>query len=610
MRCLIRTNGLARPRVSPFVKATIALLLVSLPLFGQTFTVGPEAWGADPTLTFAEARRVSAASAVGGILVAWQPLYRQAIYVQLAFESGNTNGGSGIAVVATPNERYLGNVASNGREWIVTWASEGRIWTAWIADGRLQATHAVATTSDIAHASPRVASNGSGYYLTWIDAGKLLGIRLDDFGNNSIAPTPQTLLANAETPAIFSNRLDYLVTASSGGALYAIAVSSTGEVGAATKLADAIVGEPVLSWDNVSYVAFWRDANGVWARAVQPDGSPRGERKPVTSEPLTPLAATRDTLLLREGDAISTANLTFGGVRVGDLEYERDVPGGVATIVPNTRNRYIVYALPTLVGASGFGDLRLAGATTAQHAVDIVPAGNGTYLMSWIEENGELRISRIINGVYANGRGYTIAPNVTRYAIASNGVDTSIALDDDIQDLVWSGTQFVKITGPTTARAATTRGGYVVVRDGVATAFAPDGTERSTTPIPGAGELLDVSSDGDRRVLVLFRHATIVLDENASIVRPLEPLALDATRAGWTGQSFLATRGNAAAHFTLDGQLLDTVTLFPTNIPPSETAVTVGALGYLRSMSEYYFGDVEHVMFRTLREETFRRRAM
>ncbi|MBV9497675.1 MAG: hypothetical protein JOZ54_25800 [Acidobacteria bacterium] len=591
------------------MKATIALLLVSLPLFGQTFTVGPEAWGADPTLTFAEARKVSAASAVSGILVAWQPLQRQAIYVQLAFESGNTNGGSGIPVVATPEERYLGNVASNGREWIVTWASEGKIWTAWIADGRLQATHAVGMTNDIAHASPRVASNGSGYYLTWIDAGKLLGIRLDDFGNNSITPTPRTLLANAETLATASNRLDYLVTASSGGALYAIAVSGIGEVGTPMKLADSVLGDPVLSWDNISYVAFWRDANGVWARAVQPDGSPRGERKPVTSEPMTPLGATRDMLLLREGDALYTANLTFGGVRVGDLEYERDVPSGVATIVPNTQNKYLVLALPTLVGASGFGDIKLAGATTAQHSVDIVPAGNGTYLMSWIEENGELRISRIINGIYANGRGYTIAPNVTRYAIASNGVDTSIAVEDDIQDLVWSGTQFVKITGATTARAATTRSGYVVVRDGVATAYAPDGTQRSSTPIAHAGELLDVASDGDARVLVLFRHATLVLDANAAILRPLEALELDARRVGWTGQSFLATHGNVAAHFTRDGQLLDTVTLFPTNIPPSETAVTAGALGYLRSMSEYHFGDVEHVMFRTLREETFRRRA-
>ena len=153
------------------MKALIALLLVSLPLAAQTFETSVEAWGADPTLAPATARAVSAAGAIDKVLVAWQPLYRDSIQVQLTFANGDTlGGGSTFAVVSSHTPRFLGNVASNGRDYVVTYASEDRIWTANVsAAGRPQAVRAVGTTGDIAHASPRVASNSLGYYLTWID---------------------------------------------------------------------------------------------------------------------------------------------------------------------------------------------------------------------------------------------------------------------------------------------------------------------------------------------------------------------------------------------------------------------------------------------------------
>jgi hypothetical protein len=609
----IRTNGGTCPRVSTAVKATtIALLLVSLPLFGQTYETGVEAWGADPTLKAAAARSVSAAAApaLGRVLVAWQPLHRQSVYVQLAFSNGNTQGGGGLPVVLSPEPRVLGNVASNGREFVVTYASVGRIWTAFVSeDGRPMALHAVGTTDDIARSSPRLASNALGYYLTWIDGGRLLGLRLDDFGNNTITAAPRTLLEGApEAVAVASNGIDYLVLASSDGALYAISVSVTGEASAPVRVADAIVGAPVLSWDGASFVAFWRDGDHVWARALEPSGAPRGERKQ-TAPAMTPLAATREFLLLTDGGALYLTNLGFGGERLaGPHLWPDDAPGGIATLATGT-SRYIVMARPTLYGvALERAPVTLAGATSDQHSVDIVRAG-GDYVMSWIEEGGELRTSRLVNGKYVNGHGAVVAVNVTRYAMATNGQDVELAWGDDLQDLVWSGTKFVTITGDTTARAATTRSGYVVVRGNVATAYAPDGAPRGFATFDGAGELVDVASDGDARVFVLFRNATAMLDDNASVIRPLQPLGLDATRAGWTGLSFLATRGAEAARFSIDGQLLGTEPLFATNVPPSELAVAVGALGYLRSLSEYQLGDVEHVMFRTLREPTPRRRA-
>ncbi|HKO55529.1 MAG TPA: hypothetical protein VJ276_06585 [Thermoanaerobaculia bacterium] len=593
------------------MRATIALLLLSLPLFAQTYETGVEAWGADPTLKAASARSVAAASAFDKVLVAWQPLHRQSVYVQLTFSNGNTQGGGGLPVVLSPEPRHLGNVASNGREYVVTYASEGRIWTAFVSgDGRPMALHAAGTTGDIARSSPRLASNGLGYYLTWIDGGRLLGLRLDDFGNNTITTVPRTLLEGSpEVVTIASNGTDYLVLASSGGALYAVSVSVTGEASAPVRVADAIEGAPVLSWDGISFVAFWRDGANVWARAIDPSGTPRDERKP-TAPPMTPLAATREFLLLSDGNSLYLTNLGFGGVRLGGPHLlPEEVPGGVATLATGT-SRYIVMSLPGLYGvALGQAPVQLAGATSDQRTVDIVRAGN-EYVMSWIEEGGELRTSRIVNGgKYVNGHGVVVAQNVTRYAMATNGQEVELAWGDDVQDLVWSGTKFVKITGGTTARAATTRSGYVVVRGNVATAYTPDGAPRSFTTIDGAGELLDVTSDGNARVFVLFRHATAMLGDDAAVIRPLQPLERDATRAGWTGLSFLATRGAEAARFSPQGQLLGTEPLFEVLVPPSEVAVAVGAVGYLRSLSEYHLGDVEHVMFRTLREPTPRRRA-
>jgi hypothetical protein len=596
------------------VKALIALLLVSVPLAAQPFETSVEAWGADPALAPATARAVAAAGAIDKVLVAWQPLYRQSIQVQLTFANGNTLGGGGtFAVVSSRTPRLLGNMASNGRDYVLTYASEDRVWTGYVSDaGRPQAVHAVGTTGDIAHASPRLASNSLGYFITWIDGGRLLGLRLDDFGNNSITVTPRTLLASgAEAVAIASNTLDYLVLASAGGALYAIPVSALGEAFPPVKVADAIEGAPVLSWDGSSFVAFWRDGENVWSRAVEPTGLPRGERHAVAPA-LTPLAATRERLLLTDGSSVYQVTLGFGGVSVGSrpVQLPPEVPGGAATVA-NATTPYIVLATPTLLGVpTNFGTFQtrqLSADVGEQRNVDIVRAG-GDYVMSWLEENGELRTSRLVNGKYVNGHGVVIARNVTRYAMATNGQEVELAWGDDLQDLVWSGTQFVKITGETTARATTTRSGYVVVRGNVATAFTPDGAPRNFTTVSGAGELLDVAGDGDGRVIALYRHATVVLDDDAAIVRPLQDLALDATRVGWSGLSFLATSGATAARFSSDGVLRGIDPLFAANTPPSETAVAVGALGYLRSLSDYHFGDVEHVMFRTLREPTPRRR--
>lgn len=562
----------------------------------------------------ATARAVSAAGAIDKVLVAWQPLYRDSIQVQLTFANGNTFGGFASAVVSSRVPRVLGNVASNGRDYVVTYASEERIWTGYISDaGRPQAVHAVGTTGNISSSSPRVASNSLGYYLTWIDGGRLLGLRLDDFGNNSITTTPRVLLdGGVEAVAIAANTNDYFVLAAAGGALYAIPVNASGEAFAPVKVADAIEGAPVVSWDGSSFVAFWRDGESVWSRSLEASGRPRGERHAVAPA-LTPLAATRELLLLTDGSAVYDVPLGFGGVSTGSpVHLPLDVPGGVATVA-NAATPYIVVAQPMLTGIptnlSVFQTRQLAADVSEQHAVDIVRAGGG-YVMSWLEESGELRTSRIVSGRYIDGHGVPVAQNVTRYAIATNGTDVELAWGDDVQDLVWSGTQFVKITGDTTARAAATRSGYVVVRGNVATAYAPDGTPRNSTTISGAGELLDVASDGDARVIALFRHATVVLSDDASIVRPLQELSLDATRVGWSGLSFLATRGATAARFSPDGLLRGIDPLFAANTPPSETAVAVGALGYLRSLTDYHFGDAEHVMFRTLREPTPRRRGI